>query len=262
MEGSRIEALARQFLAHRASRLPITLTGSDMAVDDMSTAYAIQESSEVLVRAQGFRPVGYKIAGTNPAARQHLKIDSPFFGRLYDRMVSESPARVAFVPDFFRVHEPEIALEMGFDLDPVRAPFDAAAIEAATRAVRPAIEIIGTQLTPWTAAGAARLAADNAAFGHWIVGAPVTDWSTLDLMDGPVSLSIDGAVAATGRGRNVDGGAFGAAAWLANALAARGRALRAGDFITTGSVTPPVPVAAGQSVVADFGGLGRVEVVL
>jgi len=57
----------------------------------------------------------------------------------------------------------------------------------------------------------------------------------------------------------VDGGAFGAAAWLANALAAEGRALRAGAFVITGSVTPPVPVRARQSVRADFGPLGLVE---
>ena len=61
---------------------------------------------------------------------------------------------------------------------------------------------------------------------------------------------------------NVDGGAFGAAAELANTLAARGRRLAAGDFITTGSVTTPVPVVAGQAVVADFGPLGRVELAL
>ena len=53
----------------------------------------------------------------------------------------------------------------------------------------------------------------------------------LDLLDGPVSLSVNGAVKATGKGRNVDDGAFGAAAWLANVLAAKGRGLKAGDFI-------------------------------
>ena len=45
---------------------------------------------------------------------------------------------------FFHVYEPEIALQIGTDLDPGQAPFDAAAIEANTRAVLPAIEIIGT----------------------------------------------------------------------------------------------------------------------
>ena len=64
---------------------------------------------------------------------------------------------------------------------------------------------------------------------------------------------------ATGTGRNVDGGAFAATAWLANMLAAKGQVLKAGDYVTTGSVTPPMPVKADERVVADFGRLGRVE---
>jgi 2-keto-4-pentenoate hydratase len=49
-----------------------------------------------------------------------------------------------------------------------------------------------------------------------------------------------------------------AVAWLADALAERGDALRAGDLVTTGSTTRPVPVAAGETVVARFSSLGSV----
>ena len=55
-------------------------------VPDMDRAYAIQEAAEAILRdEQGVRAVGYKIAGTNPATRAHLKIDAAFHGRLYDR---------------------------------------------------------------------------------------------------------------------------------------------------------------------------------
>ena len=104
-----------------------------------------QDALDALFRGElGYRAIGYKIAGTNPASRAHLRIEAPFFGRLYDGMTSRSPAVLAFAPDFLRAHEPEIAIEIGRDLAPSEAPFDAAAIEAATRAVLPAIEIIGT----------------------------------------------------------------------------------------------------------------------
>ena len=112
---------------------------------------------------------------------------------------------------------------------------------------------------PWAQAGGPNLASDNAAFGYWIMGDPIPDWSDIDLLDGAVNLSINGEVVATGKGRNVDGGAFGATAWLANTLAAKGRTLKAGDYVTTGSVTPPIPVEPRQHVLADFGHLGRVE---
>jgi len=257
------EQQARRLLQHRLERRANVLGSGNHAPASLEAAYLIQDTADAILRAEhGFRRIGYKIAGTNPASRAHLKIDAPFFGRLYAQQAAPSPARLPFVPDFYRVHEPEIAVEIGRDLDPGQAPFDASQIEAATRAVRPAIEIIGTHFTPWTEAGAPNLASDNAAFGYWIRGAPVADWSGLDLLDAEISISINGTVVGTGQERNVDGGAFGASAWLANALAARGHALRAGDMITTGSVTRPVPVEAGQEVVANFGDLGRVVVTL
>ena len=255
-----INERARLLLEHRRRGEAIALDANWAAPLDMAVAYAIQRVSETLLTgSHGYRAIGYKIAGTNPAARAPLKIDAPFYGRLYDRMASAAPTVLEARPDFFRVHEAEIALVMARDLDPDQAPFDAATIKAATHANMPAVEIIGTHFNPWTQAGAPNLASDNAAFGHRVFGTAITDWSKLDLMNGEVRLPIDGAPAATGYGRKVDNEPFGACAWLANALAAAGCTLKAGEYVTTGSTTPPAPVAAGQRVVADFGPLGRVE---
>ena len=143
-----------------------------------------------------------------------------------------------------------------------KAPFDAAAIEAATAAILSAIEIVGTVFRPFNKAPPLCLVADNAVHGHWVHGAEVTDWSGVDLMEGPVTLSFDGQVKATGKGSNVDGGPFGATAGLANDLAAIGHGLKAGDYITTGTVTPIVPMGDEREIVADFGPMGQVRVTL
>jgi 2-keto-4-pentenoate hydratase len=258
-ELSEIERHAIKLLHHRAHAIPNPVLPEKERLDDLTLAYAIQDAADAILRdTRSYKAIGYKLAGTNPVSRAHLKIDGPFFGRLYDRMTSFSPATVIDA-GFFRVHEPEIGIQIGLDLDLAEAPFNAAKVEAATRAVLPAIEIIGTPFTPWVQAGGPNLASDNAAFGYWIMGEPILDWSDIDLLDGVVTLSINGKVVATGKGRNVDGGAFGATAWLANTLAAKGRTLKAGDYVTTGSVTPPIPVEPRQQVHADFGPLGRVE---
>ena len=55
------------------------------------------------------------------------------------------------------------------------------------------------------------------------------------------------------------GGPALALAWLANELSGLGITLRAGEVVTTGVVTTPLPVAPGEVVRADFGGLGRIE---
>jgi 2-keto-4-pentenoate hydratase len=69
---------------------------------------------------------------------------------------------------------------------------------------------------------------------------------------------INGAAAATGSGGNVLGDPRTALVWIAEDLRRHGRGLRAGDVVTTGTTTAPVPVGAGDEVRADFGALGEV----
>ena len=260
LDPAKIEQAARKLLDHRDRDLENPLPQTGERLSNMAVGYAIQRACErILTSEKGYEPIGYKIAATNAVSREHLKIDAPFFGRLYRSMTTKSPAELPSRKDFFRVYEPEIALWIDRDLDAALAPFDETDIEAATGAVLPAVEVIGTHFTPRTDAGAVNLTADNAAHGHWIIGEPIRDWSGLDLMDTPISLIIDGDVKAQGKGRNVDGGPFGAAAWLANSLAAAGRGFKAGEYVTTESTNLPFPIGAGQSVTANFGQLGTVR---
>ncbi len=60
-----------------------------------------------------------------------------------------------------------------------------------------------------------------------------------------------------GRGADVMGHPFEALAWLANSLAQRGRSLRAGEFVFTGSVVETKWVNRGDRVVMEIEGLGR-----
>ncbi len=123
-----IERQALRLLHHRDHALPNPVLSDNARLNDLDLAYAIQDYAEAILRdRRGYRAIGYKLAGTNPVSRSLLKIDGAFFGRLYDRMTSASPAAVAD-PGFFRVHEAEIALEIGRDLDLADAPFDAAKI--------------------------------------------------------------------------------------------------------------------------------------
>ena len=255
-----IDATARRLLDQRAAGRPVPNPPPAARLPDLAAGYAVQGAMErILLTEQGRRRVGWKVAATGASARAQLGITEPFFGRLYDHQVAPSPAMLP-ASALWRAHEPEIALRIARDLDPRDAPFDTAAIAAATDAVLPAFEIIGTPFEPWRDVGAPMLIADNAAFGFWVMGAAITDWRGLDLLDAPVRLLIDGVEVGTGRGANVGGGPLGVAAWLANAMAAQGLGLRAGDFVTTGSVTAPVPVAAGQRVRAIYDGLGEIAV--
>lgn len=258
-------AAARILLDHRRRGAPLAALPEACRPTTPEDGYAIQEALVALrIAEEGARPIGWKIGATNPAAREMLGVAEPFYGVLLSTLTADAsggaPARFAAGEMFQRIVEPEIALEIGADLDPADAPFDTDAIAAAVRAVLPAIEIVDTPLSAGIKAGGPALIADGGAHGRWVRGAPVADWRGLDLIGHRVTLSLDGALIREGRGGNVEGGPLAATAWLANALALRGRGLRAGDYVSTGTATQPAPAEAGQTLLADFGVLGQVEV--
>jgi 2-keto-4-pentenoate hydratase len=65
---------------------------------------------------------------------------------------------------------------------------------------------------------------------------------------------------ARGLGAAVGGDPLNSVVWLARKLGEFGLALRAGDVIMTGSLTPQFPLAPGDRARAEFAGLGAVEV--
>lgn len=261
LDNTAIDAAADLLLDHRRRRATLSALPRALRPSDTDTAYAIQDAVITKRCHDGAtKPIGYKIGATNQDARAMLGVDTPFFGVLLSTMTSQAPATFVGSDWFMRVIEPEIALQIGVDLDAGKAPFDADALRAATQAVIPAIEIVDTPFTPWTEAGGPSLIADDGAHGHWIKGTPITDFAAIDLLDLPVRLDINGEIVRQGSGANVEGGPFAAAAWLANALSPHGRSLKAGDYITTGTTTRPHPAQDGDTVTADFNTLGTVAI--
>ncbi|MEM6624104.1 MAG: hypothetical protein AAF674_17920 [Pseudomonadota bacterium] len=259
------ETTARALLSLRDGAKAIPLAdwrNQGNAPTSIAGGYAAQDAlTDILTGERGQHPIGYKIGATNQMARDMLDVSEPFYGRLYAEQV-DGGTNLTIIEGVHLVAEPEIAVELKRDLDPSEAPFDAETIAQATGALLPAIEVIVSCLDPWTQAGGPTIIADNGAHGLWIPGQPVTDWSGFDPLDAPIAVSIDGAAPTIGRGGAVDGGPFAATAWLANALAARGRGMANGTRISTGTVTPPIPLKKGMSIQADYGALGKVSLTI
>ncbi len=70
-------------------------------------------------------------------------------------------------------------------------------------------------------------------------------------------MAINGAVAGRGHGRDILGHPLEALAGLANSLAARGRALRAGEFVLLGSLVATKWMQRGDEAAIEIEGLGR-----
>lgn len=90
-----------------------------------------------------------------------------------------------------------------------------------------------------------------------MLGEAVREWRRLDLERIGGSIAINGAVAGRGHGRDILGHPLAALARLANSLAARGRALRAGEFVLLGSLVATKWMQRGDEAAIEIEGLGR-----
>jgi 2-keto-4-pentenoate hydratase len=198
---------------------------------------------------------GWKLAATNTAGAAHIGVDSPLPALLFERFRHE-PGDVLPSHDLhMRVVEAEFAYRMHRDVVPGASP---AHVLAAVESVHLAVEVPDSRFVQFEKVGAAQLIADCACAGRLVLGPEVPDWAGLDLSTWGTALWINGAEAATGSGANVLGDPRTALVWLAGELGRYGLGLRAGEIVTTGTTTVPVPIGPGDQVRADFGELGEV----
>jgi 2-keto-4-pentenoate hydratase len=202
------------------------------------------------------RSYGWKIAATTAAGQAHIGVSGPLPGPLYERFRHDPGDVLAGDGMHMRVVEAEFAYLMGADVAPDAGPDE---IVAAVDGLHLAVEVPDSRFTRFEVVGAPQLIADCACASRFVCGPAVPGWAEHDLATWETAVWINGARAATGSGGNVLGDPRNALVWLAEDLRRHGRTLRAGELVTTGTTTAPVPVGPGDEVRADFGELGEVE---
>jgi 2-keto-4-pentenoate hydratase len=232
----------------RIDGLPEPVRPAD-AVAGMAVQLAIAERAGV--------SYGWKLAATTLAGQAHIGVDGPLPGLLFERFRHETGDVLPSNDLHMRVVEAEFAYRMGADVEPAASPEQ---VLAAVDGLHVAIEAPDSRFSRFEVVGAAQLIADCACASRFVLGPDVPDWADLDLSTWSTSLWINGAEAATGSGGNVLGDPRTALLWLVSDLANYGLQLRAGDIVTTGTTTAPVPIGPGDEVLAYFGELGEVTV--
>jgi 2-keto-4-pentenoate hydratase len=217
--------------------------------------YAIQAQLE---RRSGAPLFGWKIAATSTAGQKHIGVDGPMAGRILAERVYPNGATLPFGANAMRVAEAEFAFRIGRDLPPRLLPYSADEVLAAVETLHPAIEVPDSRYEDFVTVGAPQLIADNACAHDFVLGpAAPADWRALDLSAHRALGTVVGKLEREGTGANVLGDPRAALTWIANELSGIGVPLKAGQVVTTGTCVIPLPVAAGDEVIADFGRLGR-----
>lgn len=214
----------------------------DILPADREAAYAMQDAT-----LAGLGPVGgWKVGARSPEA-EPICAPLPAAGLLPSGAVLAGPAwRLRGV-------EAEVALRVARDLDAGPLPPDA------FDAVLPAIEVVETRLADFDGSDPLAQLADLQSHGALVLGPPsAMAPGSLDLRAIEARLSFDGRVVAQTRGGNPAGDLHRLLSWLAAHCARRGQPLRAGQVVTTGSLTGMLFAGAGAQVEAALAGIGTV----
>ncbi|HET9771808.1 MAG TPA: fumarylacetoacetate hydrolase family protein [Acidimicrobiia bacterium] len=239
---------------HRSPVAPVAARFGDLTVAD---AYAVQLANVELRLAGGDRIIGRKIGLTSLAMQTQLGVDQPDYGHLLASMAVPNGGAVAAAD----LIAPRIELEVAFLLGRrLEGPgVTVADVLAATEAVFPSLEIIDSRIADWKI-GLVDTVADNASSGRFVMPSRLTPIRDLDLRLLGGIMEINGVLTSWSCGAAALGDPAACVAWLANALAAYGGRLEAGEIVLSGALDKSVPVKAGDVVRAEFDRLGSAGV--
>ncbi|CAG0952650.1 2-keto-4-pentenoate hydratase [Burkholderiales bacterium] len=238
--------------AHRSGRAAAT-TDLDPLNVTIAEAYAAQA---VIVRALGARVAGWK-TGFGPDG-------SPVAAPLVDGAVRASGSTVALPPDRPVILEIEIAFRLARDLPPrPQRPYTRGEVEDAVEVALAGAELIAARGgMPSTGTPFPRFVADLQGNAGYVCGGETRGFRTLDLRACRVSLRIDGERVHDAVGGHPQGDPWAPIVAWANAQCDGLGGLRAGQVVTTGSITPPRPVDRPCRVQATIEGVGDVDLAL
>lgn len=233
---------------------PLTETYPEVTVED---AYAIQKQVQVLKLESGSRIIGHKIGLTSKAMQQSLGVPEPDFGSMYDDTLLQEGSLIDSQQFLQPKVEAELAFIMKHDLKGPGVHFHD--VIRATEYIVPAFEIIDSRVRNWEIK-IQDTVADNASYGALVLGSRGIIAGDLDLRTIGLVLEQNGEVIDTAAGAAVLGHPAAAVAWLCNKLAQFDEGLKAGDVVLSGSFTKAYVAKPGDVYIAQFGGIGTVQV--
>ncbi len=258
MTGATLQAASR-LLDQRLSLQPITPLPEAIRPQSEAEGYALQRVLNGLLIVAGMgAQVGHKIGCTTPVMQKFLGIPNPCAGVVFERTVLRNSASVPR-SGFVRLGvECEIAVELARDLGPAGAPVDRQLAGTAVGAVMASIELVDERYADFRTLGVPTLIADDFFDSGCVLGDPVRNWRSLDLANISGATFVNGVEVGRGDGSLIMGHPLEALAWLANARDRHGFGpLKAGEFVTLGSVVETRWLDAGDEVRVELDQLGE-----
>jgi 2-keto-4-pentenoate hydratase len=222
-----------------------------------ATAYRV---AGLVAEELGWKTGGWKIAATKEAMQRALRTDQPIYGRVFAQFIFESPATFEYRKLVNPIPEVEYAVRLGADLPPRTKAYSEDEVAAAVASLHPGLEIAECRFLHDEAFPALpAILADGAGSGSIIYGPAIADWRGADITGQEATLSIGGVVRRRGTAKDALEHPIQPLTWLANELSRTGIGLKAGDMVSTGTLTGMIASSAGHDYLGDFGPFGQVR---
>lgn len=249
------QQIADELAEAERSRVPAALFTPrfpEMTVED---SYAVQRIWRDARVARGHRIIGHKIGLTSRAMQQATGITEPDYGVIFDDQVFESGA----VIEHARFSGVRVEVELAFVVGEALAGPNVSVHDVlrATEYVVPALEILDSRIV-MEGRSIVDTISDNAALGAMVLGGSPARPDAVDLRWQGAMLYRNEVIEETGVAGGVLGHPAAGVAWLANRLAPHGERLEAGEIVLGGSFTRPVWARPGDTMHAEYQGLGGV----
>jgi 2-keto-4-pentenoate hydratase len=230
---------------------------SDLVPGGLSLADAHTICETIIGRRldAGARLVGYKVGFTNIPVREQMGLPDSTYGYELDDMVVDNGGELQMAELIAPKIECEICFKLGKDLSGKGLAIEQ--VMEATEAVSASFEICDARIKDWKCPYP-DFFADNGFSARIVLSGRWFPAGEVDLLEETVVLTQDGAKLAEGKGAMAMGHPANAVAWLAGKLADRGKGLKAGQLVMTGTLTPILPIERGSTYVAGFSALGDV----
>jgi 2-oxo-3-hexenedioate decarboxylase/2-keto-4-pentenoate hydratase len=256
-----VERAAEIIAQNRRGRTRLELLPEEIRPASPDDAYTVQARMNELLTEVGLgETVGWKIGCTTPVMQQYMNIHEPAYGEV-------------FAPTLFRRHaalrhadyvepgvEAEIAVELAADLPARRRPWTRESVADAVGGAMASIELVDARYADFRKFDTPTLVTDNFFNAAVVLAEPNRGWHDLDLGAVNGRMHINDELIGEGAGTLIMGHPLEALAWLANRVADFGRHLKAGEFVTLGSVVATRWVQRGDLVEVDVDGLGGVSI--
>lgn len=227
---------------------------------DMTTTEAYKLQEDLLkqrLQNNDTRKIGVKLGLTNKTKQQMMNVDEAIIGDLHADMLAYEWEPLNYSALIHPKVEPEIAFFIGEDLQ--GESITETDVIRATKYIAPAFEVIDSRYQDFQF-NLADVIVDNCSSSKFIVGSKLASPHSVDLNNIGVVMSKNGEIKQTGSSAAVLDHPIKALRWAVSTLNKRGKKIKKGDIVLSGSLTEAIKIEGGDTIVAHFDGLGSTSI--